>query len=344
MTGKVAPASDPHFAFGSAQAANFALAGIPAAARLAPFLQPDAAGPLVVAAPGGWTPSALCREEWAKAVSALGSQPQLVAADGAAGEGVRDGLAELERYHGLGEEGGQGDDRQRLRRLHRAIIKATAKPGDGIVSRHLNRPVSQAISCLVLRLFPATRPLYATVAVAICAMVMVAALVLGGPTGAIVGALLFQAASVLDGVDGEIARASYRTSRSGATLDSVTDGLTNLGFIVGLSVNSYQAGDALAASAGVGGCVALALGLVILGTWAYRRDRRVHFDMLKARFARSEGKLGPALAKIFMRDLFALVFALAVIVGLASWVLWLFAVAASGWLVTVVYAAIRGID
>ena len=296
---------------------------------------------VVIAVPGGWQPSALCRSEWQR----LPGGGQVLAADDAASRPASDALTLLERHYGVAQQArALADSRAatgRLQALHRAIIRSTTKPGDGIVSRHLNRPISQAISSLVLRLFPAARPIHATIAVGICAVAMVIALVAGGTAGAVAGAILFQAASVLDGVDGEIARASHRASRSGATLDSLTDALTNLGFISGLGINLYHQGDVAAALAGGFGMVMLALGLTVLGIWSWRRDGRVHFDMLKARFAHSPGRLRRILARIFMRDLYALAFACAVILGLASWVLWLFAVAASGWLATVLLAAMR---
>ena len=65
------------------------------------------------------------------------------------------------------------------------------------------------------------------------ALAMLPVLLLGGETGLILGGILFQAASVLDGVDGEMARATFRTSPSGATLDSAVDIATNLLFVAG---------------------------------------------------------------------------------------------------------------
>lgn len=329
--------------FPSSVAANFPVAGIPAAARAVRALdEAERAGQVVIAVPGGWQPSALCRDEWQK----LGIRA--VAADAATTGPAADALALLERHYGLSRQGVASEladngtaEISQLRALHRAIIRSTAKPGDGIVSRHLNRPISQAISSVVLRLFPAARPIHATVAVAICAVVMVIALVVGGATGAVAGAILFQAASILDGVDGEIARAGHRASRSGATLDSVTDALTNLGFICGLSINLYQQGEVAAALAGVIGLLVLAIGLVMLGRWSYRRDGRVHFDIMKQRLARSPDKVRQVLTKIFMRDFYALAFAVLAVIGAGAWGLWIFALAVLGWAATVTVAFVR---
>src|SRR3954451_1398477 len=84
---------------------------------------------------------------------------------------------------------------------------APANTGDGIVSRRFNRPVSQAISRRLLR-FEGIRPWHMTVVTAAIAVAMVVAL-FGKSYGALVVAgLLFHLASVVDGVDGEIARAT----------------------------------------------------------------------------------------------------------------------------------------
>jgi phosphatidylglycerophosphate synthase len=57
----------------------------------------------------------------------------------------------------------------------------------------------------------------------------------------VLGGALFQAQSVLDGCDGEIARLTYRFSRLGQWLDSVGDDLTNYAFFLGLAVGQARA-------------------------------------------------------------------------------------------------------
>ena len=103
-------------------------------------------------------------------------------------------------------------------------IRATGKPGDGLVSRWLNRPISQRITWLVLAI-PGVRPIHVTISNRPCSPCRCSgACSSGGTPGLILGAILFQAASVLDGVDGEMARATFRaTSPDGATLDSLVD-------------------------------------------------------------------------------------------------------------------------
>ncbi|WP_048884847.1 CDP-alcohol phosphatidyltransferase family protein [Aurantiacibacter atlanticus] len=335
------PHSDMIIRFESEQAANYPVAGIPAAVR-AVLALPNRQRwrRIAISVPGGWRPSMHCLEEWHRLCSGVAMNPcDDQYPTGSAAPHIMEGIVILEDAV-LPKGTRHLPAMSRLHALHAQIIKDTAKPTDGIVSRHLNRPVSQGITRVLLHVFPQIIPLYATVAVAIFALVMIAALLLGGTTGAIIGAVLFQAASVLDGVDGEIARATFRTSQAGATMDSVTDAFTNLGFIMGLSWNLCQQGETLPASAGAAGLVLLAIGLLILGTIAYRRDGRVHFDALKTRFSTSPNPIGAVLAKIFMRDFYALALALAVIAGFAGLALFLFAGAVAGWLAIVVWTVL----
>src|SRR3954464_3997201 len=124
-----------------------------------------------------------------------------------------------------------GNDGEGLRWL----LSTTGKAADGWVSRRLNRPISRALSAFLLQRLPAARPAHATALTALTALLMFACLMLGGGWGLVAGGILFHVASVLDGVDGEIARATYRASPRGAVLDSAVDMGTNLLFYLGLT-------------------------------------------------------------------------------------------------------------
>lgn len=222
----------------------------------------------------------------------------------------------------------------------RRILKATAKPQDGIVSRAINRPISQAISGLLLR-WPGIRPIHATLLTALIALVMTAALTLRGEIGLIVGAILFQLASIVDGVDGEIARATFRTSPEGARLDSLVDAATNLAFLAGVSWNVYLRGEVVAAAAGTS-----ALLIMFTGLWLISRRSRgssvgFTFNAVKDHFSERPSRLMTWLTWLTMRDFFALFIALAVIAGLTHLALIAVAVFAAGWLVVVVAVMAR---
>jgi CDP-L-myo-inositol myo-inositolphosphotransferase len=192
-----------------------------------------------------------------------------------------------------------------LRRASWALVKASGKPSDGIVSRHLNRPISMRLSFALLHL-PWMRPGHATILTAICALAMFAAIVSGTTEGLLAGAVLFQFASIVDGVDGEIARVTQRGTHLGATLDSITDGFTNVGFIVGLTVNLAVRGEPVALEIGLLGAASLALGCVTLAVKAARDGDAVNFDAVGNWLKRRSGSVQHILIAVTKRDFFAL--------------------------------------
>lgn len=219
------------------------------------------------------------------------------------------------------------------------ILRATGKASDGPVSRWLNRPVSRRLSAVLL-LLPGIRPIHATMGTALLALAMFAALVAGGAPGLIAGALLYQAASIFDGVDGEIARATFRTSPAGAVLDSAVDVATNFGFIVGLTLNLAFRGQEAAAALSAWGFVLFAAGLALIAWRASRAHGPFSLDLVKHQYRRrfpgaAAGALIRFLTIVSSRDFFALLFATLVVVGLPLAVLWLFAAAATTWILFV---------
>ena len=126
-------------------------------------------------------------------------------------------------------------DRRAARRL---LLKGLIKPQDGPASRLLNRPVSTRVTAAIVPL--GVTPTMMTVVVALFGVA--GGLFAAGDTWAlqVLGALLYQAHSILDGCDGEIARLTKNFSKHGALLDSVVDDLSNLLFFVGLSVGVHR--------------------------------------------------------------------------------------------------------
>ena len=219
------------------------------------------------------------------------------------------------------------------------ILRHTAKAGDGPVSRWLNRPISRRLSALLLRL-PGFRPVHATAGTALLAALMFAALILGGAQGLIAGAILFHVASVFDGVDGEVARATFRTSPAGAVFDTVVDVATNLLFILGLTANVAAAGEEWALPLAGWGFTLFVLGLAIIAWRSARLAGPFNLDLIKRHYRdRFGGRLVPAVIRFFTivssRDFYALLFMLLVLAGLPMAVLYLFAAAATVWILFV---------
>lgn len=326
------------FRFASAQSAGQLVAGLPAAARLArSFGEAQSGAGLVLVLPDGGTLDGLTLAEIARLAPAVAVEVR-ADAEGAVipGETLPDAATIAALLAGDAPlPPPPADPVAALRRAARAIIRATAKPGDGIVSRHLNRPVSQACSGLLLRL-AWVRPGHATVLTAVIAVAMVACMLTGTVPGLIAGAVLFQLASIADGIDGEIARATFRTSRQGAAWDSGVDAATNLGFLAGVIANLWLRGEQAPALIGLVGLATLALGMALLGWHARSRGEPLHFDGAKRMLGSRESALTRWLRYLTMRDFYCLFLAVMIALGLVTAALTIFALAAAGWLVTVI--------
>jgi phosphatidylglycerophosphate synthase len=201
----------------------------------------------------------------------------------------------------------------------RFVLQGTGKPGDGVVSRYLNRPLSRSVSALLLT-SPAVRPWHATLITSFVSAAMFLSLVFGGGPGLLIGGLLFHAASVLDGVDGEIARATYRSTHRGAVLDNRVDIATNILFYLGLTVSLTQLHKPHAALIAGWAVVAGLVGSMLLSWLSRQLGEQGNFDVLKRYYRRRWPRGIPrsiteALVMITSRDFFALGSALLIIAG-----------------------------
>lgn len=222
------------------------------------------------------------------------------------------------------------------------LLRSMGKASDGLVSRWLNRPISRRLSGLLLRL-RWMRPIHATIGTAIIAAAMALALVFGGRFGLLAGALLFQAASIFDGVDGEIARATFRTSRSGAALDSAIDAATNFAAMLGMAINLSLRGQREAMILVTWGLALLLLGWAMIGRRSLRDTGSVSFDGVKHSYrGRFSGPLASRLMKLATlgtsRDFCALVYLALVLLGIPIAGLYLFAVVTPVWMMFVIAA------
>lgn len=118
------------------------------------------------------------------------------------------------------------------------FLRASGKPQDGFVSRYLNRPISRGVTRLLLR-FPTTPNAWTLL---IFAIPVAAALILlhGTSWSFLSGLLLFQVFSVLDGCDGEVARAKFLESERGRRLDGLCDILSNILLVAGLGFGLFH--------------------------------------------------------------------------------------------------------
>ncbi|MEQ5788206.1 CDP-alcohol phosphatidyltransferase family protein [Erythrobacter sp. NFXS35] len=337
------------FRFVSARTANRLVAGVPAAARIArAYAEVRAGAPsvpmpvLVLVLEDGGDLSPFARAEIARLAPSVAAVVESGARqDAIPGETLPDAAA----IAALIAEAAPvlpspADPDATLEQANRKIIRATAKPGDGIVSRRLNRPLSQAVSALLLR-FDWVRPGQATALTGAIALTMAACLLTGTFAGLVAGAVLFQIASIADGIDGEIARATYRTSPSGAAWDSAVDAATNLGFLGGVIANLALRGQTAVALIGLAGLGILALGMGLLGQYARARGEPLNFDGAKALLAGRETALTRWLRYLTMRDFYCLFLAVTIALGWVTAALTIFTAAAAVWLMAVIALLVR---
>jgi CDP-L-myo-inositol myo-inositolphosphotransferase len=221
----------------------------------------------------------------------------------------------------------------------RRLFAWCVKPTDGLVSRYLNRPLSTWISRHLARFD--ILPQHLTVLTAALALTTFACLVSGSIAGLIAGCVLFHVTSVADGLDGEIARAKFMTSETGAALDTGVDMASNLLFMIGVSIGdaamfgrTYAWLGLIAAVTAIAAIGAMALTLR-LGPGGGS------FDVLQLTIQQRLAAW-PRLRRgflyvnaVFKRDLFAFLFALLGLSGRPQAIPWLLAFGTGAWLLTV---------
>jgi phosphatidylglycerophosphate synthase len=212
------------------------------------------------------------------------------------------------------------------------LLRRSGKSRDGIVSKFLNRPISRAITRLLLKL-PITPNAWTLLTFALAPVAFVF-LVRGDYTGFLAGTALFQLINILDGCDGEIARAKYLDSERGQRLDAFCDFVANLIFVLCLGIGLFRQPSVsanirfvyLLESLITFGIMAGGLGRFLMPLLA--RDakrvpsrRQKDFNLAERFFGRA---LTAFMYQITQRDVIYFVFLLLAIAGGASWILHIF--------------------
>src|SRR5437016_8001091 len=113
-----------------------------------------------------------------------------------------------------------------------------SKPQDGFVSRFLNRPISRRITSFLLK-FP-IHPNGWTISIFVLPLIAGTFLVRGNYASVVIGAAIFQVFSILDGCDGEIARAKNLESKFGERLDYFCDFAASLVYVLTLGLGLHR--------------------------------------------------------------------------------------------------------
>ncbi len=129
-------------------------------------------------------------------------------------------------------------NRKDISRCEKLFLRDIEKSQDGLISRFINRPMSRPVTRLLLRL-PIT-PSAWTLMILVLPIAGAFALMRGDYWGFVMGMILYQIYSVLDGCDGEIARAKYLESDGGRRLDNLCDHAANLLMVVCLGIGLFH--------------------------------------------------------------------------------------------------------
>jgi phosphatidylglycerophosphate synthase len=211
----------------------------------------------------------------------------------------------------------------------RQLLRRTGKTQDGLVSRLINRPISRSVTCLLLK-FP-VEPTTWTLSIFILPWLSCLFLVRGNYSGFVIGTVLYQLYSALDGCDGEIARAKYLDSKRGGQIDDLCDLFGAFVFVMGLGIGLSHSHWFYAAE---GILLVLMIGTnewllrmpkgesnsetTALSESLYPRHRRLIRD---SGIATRNEKLVAAFVRLTKRDVGILFFVLLALAGFPQWIL-----------------------
>jgi phosphatidylglycerophosphate synthase len=220
-----------------------------------------------------------------------------------------------------------------------------SKPQDGFVSRFLNRPISRRITRFLLK-FP-IHPNAWTISIFVLPLIACVFLLRGDYVSIVIGAALFQVFSILDGCDGEIARAKNLESRFGERLDYFCDFIASLIYVLALGLGLHRSSEGIA-------CAVLITANELLLRAGKSQTAIASSTLHESFYARHHGMIGHSgllhlgeesvwwLFQLTKRDMALVVFLMLALLGLAPWILHFWVTVAGASLVLSAFAVIKG--
>jgi phosphatidylglycerophosphate synthase len=219
-----------------------------------------------------------------------------------------------------------------------------SKPQDGFVSRVLNRPISRRITHFLLK-FP-IHPNAWTMAIFVLPLIACIFFIRGNYLSVVIGAAIFQVFSILDGCDGEIARAKNLESKFGERLDNFCDFLASLLYVLALGWGLHHRSEGIICAV-----------LITINEWLLRYSTGGMWPdssaLNESFYARHHGMIEHSglidlgerfvwwLFQLTKRDMALLVFFILALLGQAHWILNLWTIVAAASVVLSGIAAIR---
>jgi CDP-L-myo-inositol myo-inositolphosphotransferase len=126
------------------------------------------------------------------------------------------------------------DDPAAFRRAEKTLLnRLRDKSNDGPISRYLNRPISVQFSRQLVK-FDIT-PNQISLFSFLCSLLAAGLFALGGYPALLLGGVMAQFASIIDGCDGEVARLKYQSSDFGGWFDAVLDRYADAFLLFGMT-------------------------------------------------------------------------------------------------------------
>lgn len=206
------------------------------------------------------------------------------------------------------------------RAVERALLRGLRKPVEveGVVGYFIQRPLTRHVSRLLVR--TRIHPNHLSVlamAVGVLSGLLVAT---ADPHWTALGGVLFFTGSLLDCLDGEVARLRFQCSHLGEWLDTLADDLSTLSFLVGMTLNLHARHGSTFLDA-VGAVTVLEFALA--SAYVYHRIATVHHSgdvtVFRYSFQREDGSSRSRvlwlLKWVVKRDFFSAVFCLSALAG-----------------------------
>jgi phosphatidylglycerophosphate synthase len=185
-----------------------------------------------------------------------------------------------------------------------------------------------------------------TITIFVLPLIAGAFLVRGDYVSVVIGAAIFQAFSILDGCDGEIARAKHLESKFGERLDNFCDFLASLIYVLALGLGRHHPAEGIVCA-----------GLIMANEWLLRGGKNgiqiVSATLHESFYERHHGMIGHSgllnlgerfvwwLFQLTKRDMAVLIFLVLALLGLADWILHLWTIVAAVSLILSTIAMIR---
>jgi len=129
------------------------------------------------------------------------------------------------------------DNERMFKEAEKMLWTSIRKQSDGLIMRFVNRPISTRITRYLYK--SSITPNQISLISLLFAIFGACFFLFGGYINLVLGAFLAQTSSVIDGIDGEIARLKFQETKFGAWFDAVLDRYSDAFLLFGLLIYVY---------------------------------------------------------------------------------------------------------